>query len=574
MASIFRLGLFLFLLELLVMLIMKYLNVPEELVWQRTLWDATSVALISVSFLCYWLRKEKNISRSQLAIAAAKTATIIFSIEGALMLLIAMDPADMAPWQKAVLDGLCFAAITSPAIYYWVIKPLIDEAYNPSNSMSVRSSIALTFLISFSVLLFDISLPLGVAGGVPYIALVLVGLWFPHRSAAIYLAVLGTIFTMIGYYASEPMGIAWMVLINRGLALFSIWITAILVTSQKLDTAELKLLHAVAESASENLEPGEVVRRGMEDICRYAGWPVGHAYLPADDSQDRLIPSDIWYVEDDKAFAPFVNATIDTERGSALHGRVLDSSKSTWVNDLTRELDASRSKSAAVVGIKGGCAVPILAGGEVTAVMEFFSSKSEHPDANMMKLLNNIGRQLGHVFERKSAEQHLSHMASHDALTGLPNMSLGRDRLAGAVAMARRNSAKAALLFIDLDGFKLINDTMGHDAGDQLLKEISTRFSSCIREVDTVARIGGDEFIIILTNIGNKEGVGIVAQKVIDAAGEPFMLQDHHVNIGVSIGVAMYPDHGEESESLLKMADEAMYLVKAKGKNNFAFSPE
>jgi len=576
MINVILLGSSLFLLELLIMLAMEYLHVPEALIWQRTLWDATSVSLISVSALSYWLHLSKNISRSQndVAVAVAKSATIIFSIEGALMLLLGLVPISMSHRQKDLLDALLFATIAAPAIRYWVIKPFMDKECNPSSSMSIRSSIALTIVISFSVFLFDISLPLGVAAGVPYIALVLVGLWFPQRNAAIILALIGTTLTIFGYYLSESMGIDWMVLMNRGLALFSIWITAILVTSQKLDTAELKLLHSIAESTSENLESDEVLRRGLAEICRYTEWPIGHAYLPAADLQDRLISSDIWYIEDSEVFGPFVHATagLDATQGIGLPGHVLDSSEGIWINCLTSKLDPFRSKAAMAVGIKGGCAVPVFAGREVAAVMEFFSCKTEHPDAKMMKLLNDIGHQLGRVFERKKAEQQLSHMVSHDTLTGLPNLSLGRDRLSGAIAMARRSDAKAALMFIDLDDFKLINDTLGHDSGDQLLKEVSARLGSCIREVDTVARIGGDEFIIVLTNIDSNEGIERVAQKIVGTVHEPFRLQEQNASVGVSIGIAIYPEHGEAPEVLLKRADEAMYAIKAKGKNNYAFA--
>jgi diguanylate cyclase (GGDEF)-like protein len=165
-------------------------------------------------------------------------------------------------------------------------------------------------------------------------------------------------------------------------------------------------------------------------------------------------------------------------------------------------------------------------------------------------------------------------MAHRDSLTGLPNLGLGQDRLSGAIAMARRNSTKTALMFIDLDDFKSVNDTLGHNAGDQVLKEVSARLTSCVREADTVARIGGDEFIIILTTIDHKEGTERVAHKVIDAVNAPFKLQEHHVSIGASIGIAIYPDHGEESGILMTRADNAMYLVKAEGKNNYAFASE
>jgi len=174
------------------------------------------------------------------------------------------------------------------------------------------------------------------------------------------------------------------------------------------------------------------------------------------------------------------------------------------------------------------------------------------------------------ITERKQAEEQLQYMANHDILTGLPTRRLGKENISSAIAAARRDKNKAAVFFIDLDGFKAVNDTLGHDGGDLLLVDVAERLSNCLREIDSVARIGGDEFMIVMSGINSRENTANVAQKLIDALVLPFTLGEKVVTIGASIGIALYPDHGNEPEVLLKRADEVMYIVKNKGKNNFA----
>lgn len=175
------------------------------------------------------------------------------------------------------------------------------------------------------------------------------------------------------------------------------------------------------------------------------------------------------------------------------------------------------------------------------------------------------------ITERKLAEQKIEHLAHHDYLTGLPNRALFMDRLQQSIALAERRQYKEAVLFLDLDGFKGINDSLGHDVGDLLLKEVATRLNKCIRTSDSVARIGGDEFTIILNNIALAEEASIIANKIIADLSEPFTLNDQPCKIGCSIGIAIFPDDGLNTAALLKMADEAMYLSKQRGKNTFTF---
>ncbi|MDV7105266.1 diguanylate cyclase [Vibrio sp. TH_r3] len=172
----------------------------------------------------------------------------------------------------------------------------------------------------------------------------------------------------------------------------------------------------------------------------------------------------------------------------------------------------------------------------------------------------------------KNAEQRILHMANHDTLTGLPTRRLSMDRLKHALAYAKRNETKMAVLFVDLDDFKAINDIHGHEIGDKVLKETANRLRTCVREADTVSRIGGDEFWLLLTNISDKNCVIAIANKLIEVVTEPHKLADQEITIGVSIGIALYPEHGVEPQELVNLADQAMYGIKRQGKNNYSFS--
>ncbi len=176
------------------------------------------------------------------------------------------------------------------------------------------------------------------------------------------------------------------------------------------------------------------------------------------------------------------------------------------------------------------------------------------------------------ISERKQAEEKIKHMANHDELTGLPTLRLGKDRLSGAIALARRYKSSVALLFLDLDGFKAVNDSMGHKAGDHVLNEVAARLMQSVRETDTVARIGGDEFIIILTQVDEKANSVKIAKNILEIVSRSMKIDGQDIYIGTSIGIALYPDHGETPAELIKKADEAMYVVKRKGKNNYAFA--
>lgn len=175
------------------------------------------------------------------------------------------------------------------------------------------------------------------------------------------------------------------------------------------------------------------------------------------------------------------------------------------------------------------------------------------------------------ITERKKAEEDLRFLASFDTLTGLPNRTLFQDRLTHAITQAHRANNIVALLFLDLDRFKHINDSMGHHVGDLLLKAVARRLQNAVREGDTVARLGGDEFTIILEGVAKTKAATLISEKVLRAFQTPFLLDDKSLTISTSIGISLYPNDADNADSLIKFADTAMYHAKSLGRNNFQF---
>jgi diguanylate cyclase (GGDEF)-like protein/PAS domain S-box-containing protein len=175
------------------------------------------------------------------------------------------------------------------------------------------------------------------------------------------------------------------------------------------------------------------------------------------------------------------------------------------------------------------------------------------------------------ISARKFAEERVQYLATHDGLTGLPNRALFGQLLSAAIENARRRNGKLAVLFIDLDRFKIINDSMGHEAGDILLSQMAARFRECLRGSDVVARLGGDEFVVLLPEVAKKSQVSVVAKHLLSAAMQPVEIHGQECRVTASIGICMYPLSGQEDRDVLKNADMAMYSAKEDGKNNFQF---
>jgi len=218
----------------------------------------------------------------------------------------------------------------------------------------------------------------------------------------------------------------------------------------------------------------------------------------------------------------------------------------------------------------GHYCVPVLDKRNVLGVINLYVKHGHETSPLECQFLESVAKVIVGIIKRKRMEEKLERMSFEDGLTGLPNRTLLLDRLAGAINGARRYSYNVSVLFLDIDGFKAVNDTLGHQVGDKLLIEVAARLQSVVREMDTVARIGGDEFVLVLSHIdGNYTDATVVAQKIIAKLTSPFLLDDEACHIGCSIGIASYPMDAEFPDVLIRKADEAMYAVKHSGKNNF-----
>src|SRR5665648_51591 len=187
-----------------------------------------------------------------------------------------------------------------------------------------------------------------------------------------------------------------------------------------------------------------------------------------------------------------------------------------------------------------------------------------------IRLMEFVSQQIATAIERKQIEEKLKFLSLYDSLTRLPNRVLFYDRMRQEIAYAKREQKKFALMFLDLDDFKKVNDKFGHDIGDQLLQEVAKKFNKLLREADTICRLGGDEFIILLPRLRQpRENAVDVAGKILHSLGEPFLIKDNQIYIKISIGIALYPDDGEKEEDLIKSADNAMYTAKKEGPNNY-----
>jgi len=232
---------------------------------------------------------------------------------------------------------------------------------------------------------------------------------------------------------------------------------------------------------------------------------------------------------------------------------------------------------AAAHGYRSCWSTPILSHqGAVLGVFAMYSTTVREPTEAETTLIEVTTRIAGIAIERKLAEDRIHFMANHDALTGLPNRTLLKDRLSQAVLHAQRYDRWVTVVFIDLDNFKIVNDSLGHNAGDELLKTVASRMVGCVRATDTVVRLGGDEFVILLLDQPKTaDGISATLQKIRAAIAEPVRREGHDFRVTSSIGIANYPSDGKDADTLLANADAAMYRAKEIGRDNFQFyTPE
>jgi diguanylate cyclase (GGDEF)-like protein/PAS domain S-box-containing protein len=341
------------------------------------------------------------------------------------------------------------------------------------------------------------------------------------------------------------------------------------------------LEHNVIRVVAESETIDDAMPKIIKMICRTFGWDCG-AYWQWD-KRDRLLRcSETWSV-DSSEVREFVARS--KQQGFAptpagLIRRVWSTGEPVWIADVSREPSFLRASIAAKAGLHGAFAFPIRIGDELCGVLEFFIRNVCQPDAAWLRMAQSIGMQIGQFIARTAAQKQIRQLAHFDFLTGLPNRILFNQLLDHALTKAQRHQRQLAILFIDLDGFKQINDRFGHDAGDHLLVTFTLRLRESLRRSDavgrhagsdTAARLGGDEFVVLIDEFADPVELEAVAKRVLAAAEEPFYLAGPEGEISASIGISIYPTDGIDIESLTKSADSAMYRAKQAGKNTYRF---
>jgi diguanylate cyclase (GGDEF)-like protein/PAS domain S-box-containing protein len=256
-------------------------------------------------------------------------------------------------------------------------------------------------------------------------------------------------------------------------------------------------------------------------------------------------------------------------RGTRL-GHILSQGEALIIEDYTAESEFEQTPLLAF-GVRSGVQVPIFGTKGAFGVICAHTREMRRFTAEDVSFLRNVANILAIAIERKNAEDKLAHLAQFDPVTGLPNRYLLRDRLGQALTQAQRNHWLGGVLFVDLDRFKAVNDTYGHGVGDKLLTQVAARLKDCVRGGDTVARLSGDEFAVVLSNLAKADDAGLVAQKIVEALAAPFNLDGHQTYISASVGIALHPADGAEPDTLLKNADTAMYRAKEQGRNCYQF---
>lgn len=405
----------------------------------------------------------------------------------------------------------------------------------------------LLFTISLmsGIFFLDLISPIGIAGGAPYIAVVAMGWWFPQRKHIMFIAIFVSILSLVVFSTTNEI-LEWKSWINRCYSLFVIWVTALTLNLAKASEVARSQNARTLEKLSLAVEysPNGVIITNPKGIVEYVN---------------------IQYLKSSKHAAEDIIGRYNSILNSA-------EASDTILIDMWKTIYKGKEWRGEVINRNKD--------GEL-----FWEENAIFPIISREGKIQNFVCLKEDITQRKKMEEALQFQATHDTLTNLAGPALARDHLKLAIAQADRDRHKVAVLFIDLDGFKAINDTFGHKIGDLILQEVSERLIQSVRKVDTVARIGGDEFLVILGALHHPQEAETVAQKIITAISQPYTdieksykslngtpdknAIDCEISLGSSIGISIYPDTSHLPEDLIKRADSAMYTIKRQGKNNF-----
>ena len=328
------------------------------------------------------------------------------------------------------------------------------------------------------------------------------------------------------------------------------------------------LEEAVATALKSSPTLLDTIPHVLQTLCTSGAWDAG-VFWNVDSTHQVLRCRTVWHEHslDIHGFEALCRQ-LTIAPGIDLPGRVWNLRSPVWITDITSDAAMLRALMASKEGLQSALCFPVVTGGAVHGIFEFFSRASRPVDHQVMGAMIAVNTQIGSFLERKEAEKAMEYQALHDALTDLPNRVLFQERLQRALGVAHGSRTTLAVFLIDLDRFKQVNDTLGQEQGDQLLKQVGNRLQGLLRDSDTVARLNGDEFAVLLPGTP-RVGAAVVAQKLLESLRQPVALGDETVQIGASVGVAAFPEHGGSSQTLLHCADVAMYAAK-RAKSGFA----
>ncbi|WP_419419186.1 EAL domain-containing protein [Legionella sp. D16C41] len=308
----------------------------------------------------------------------------------------------------------------------------------------------------------------------------------------------------------------------------------------------------------------------LKTICEIFDWQLGELWV-LDQCKARLYSLSFWSSKEYYQELEKVNHNQHYNKGEGLPGLIWQLKKPYWILDLKTNSLAKDLAPFVKKGLQSFFGFPITYNQEVIGAVIFFSKFLKVPNVNLTAIFSKIGDHIGVFIKRKRAQNELLYLARHDVLTGLGNRVSLENNLNQAILNAQTEQTILSLFYLDLDNFKRINDTLGHDYGDLLLKEVAARIRNNVRNLDFIARVGGDEFIIILPNINNKKDLTVIAQNLLTVLAKPFSLNNKKTYITVSIGIAIYPKNSNNAKKLIKNADTAMYYAKIHGRNRYQF---
>lgn len=308
----------------------------------------------------------------------------------------------------------------------------------------------------------------------------------------------------------------------------------------------------------------------LQVICETLDWDCG-ARWSWDDVGGALYCNEAWNNAGAADFVAASRAQVYKPGEGGLIRRAWASGEPVWIPDVAVDPTLKRREIAREAGLHTALAFPILVGGERFGVIELFTRDVRPRDDSLVEVMQVLGSQIGQFIARRTAEERNRALAHFDPLTGLLSRTNFNQRLEHAIARARRTGRQLAVLFMDLDGFKAVNDSLGHEAGDQVLKEFSRRLIGAMRKADSAARFGGDEFVVLVEDCATPPNVESIVARILSFVEQPFAVDGRECRVGASIGISVWPDDCDDGRTLLKNADAAMYAAKQTGKNRYSF---